>query len=91
MTTGFATLEKEETMRYRMNFGDDNVNHLIGECLRSRQDAERIYDLLVSRNLRKVDLITGSVHLSPEEHAEFVARFSAEVEPTIWESSFRKQ
>ena len=77
-------------MRYRMNIGDDNVSHLIGCCLRSKKDAERLYDLLVSRNLRKVDLITGSVHLTPEEHTEFVARFSAEVEPTIWESSFRK-
>jgi hypothetical protein len=78
-------------MRYRMNVGDDNVSHLIGKCLRSKKDAEWLYDLLVSKNHRKVDLITGSVHLSPEEHAEFVARFSSEVEPTIWESSFRKQ
>jgi hypothetical protein len=73
-----------------MNIGDDSVNHLIGQCLRNKADAERIYDILVSRNLRKVDLITGSIHLSPEEHADFVARFSAEVEPTLWESSFRK-
>ncbi len=77
-------------MRYRMDIGDDSVSHLIGQCLRSKTDAERIYDILVSRDLRKVDLITGSVHLTPEEHAEFVARYSAEVEPTIWESSFRK-
>ncbi len=77
-------------MRYRMNISDDSVNHLIGQCLRNKADAERIYDILVSRNLRKVDLITGSIHLSPEEHADFVARFSAEVEPTLWESSFRK-
>lgn len=77
-------------MRYRMNIGDDNVNHLIGQCLRSKTDAIRIYDILVSRQQTKIDLITGSVHLTPEEHAEFVARFSAEVEPTIWESSFRK-
>lgn len=77
-------------MRYRMNIGDDNVSHLIGQCLRSKQEAKKLYDQLVSRNLRKVDLITGSVELSPAEHAEFVARFSAEVEPTLWESSFRK-
>lgn len=77
-------------MRYRMNIGDDRVSHLIGQCLRSRKEAEWIYDLLVSKDLRKVDLITGSVHLTPDEHAEFVARFSAEVEPTLWESSFRK-
>ena len=77
-------------MRYRMDIGDDNVDHLIGQCLRSRKDAERIFDILISKNLRKVDLITGSVQLTQEEHTEFVARFSAEVEPTIWESSFRK-
>ncbi len=78
-------------MRYRANIGEDRVSHLIGQCLRNKSDAEWIYDLLISRNLRKVDLITGSVlHLSQEEHAEFVARFSAEVEPTLWESSFRK-
>jgi hypothetical protein len=91
MTIVIATVTKEKTMRYRMNFGDDSVSHLIGQCQRSKKDAEWIYDLLVSRNLRKVDLITGSVHLSPEEHAEFVTRFSAEIEPTIWNSSFRKQ
>ena len=77
-------------MRYRANIGDDRVSHLIGQCLRNKSDAESMYNTLVSRNLRKIDLITGSVQLSPEEHAEFVARFSAEVEPTLWESSFRK-
>lgn len=77
-------------MRYRMDIGDDSVNHLIGQCLRSKADAKRIYDILVSGQQRTIDLITGSVHLTPAEHAEFVTRFSAEVEPTIWESSFRK-
>lgn len=77
-------------MRYRMDIGKDSVNHLIGQCLRSKAEAERIYDILISRKHTKIDLITGSIHLSPEEHSEFVARFSAEVEPTIWESSFRK-
>lgn len=77
-------------MRYRMNIGDDSVNHLIGQCLRSKADARRIYDILISKKHRKIDLITGSIHLTPEEHSEFVSRFSAEVEPTIWESSFRK-
>ena len=77
-------------MRYYMDIGDDRVSHLIGQCLRSKKDAEWIYDILISRNLRKVDLITGSVYLTSQEHAEFVSRFSAEVQPTIWESSFRK-
>jgi hypothetical protein len=77
-------------MRYRVDIGDDNVSRLIGHCLRNRKEAERIYDLLVSKGFRKVDLITGSVHITPSDLAEFVARFSAEVEPTLWESSFRK-
>lgn len=77
-------------MRYRTEKREDRVSHLIGECLRSKADAERIYDILVSRKLDKIDLITGSVHLTPEERSEFIARFSSEVEPTIWESSFRK-
>lgn len=76
-------------MRYRRCIGDDTVSHLIGECMRSKNDAERVYELLVSRNLRKIDLVTGTIHLSPSEHAEFVARYSAEINPTIWESSFR--
>ena len=76
-------------MRYRRCIGDDTVSHLIGECMRSKEDAERVYELLVSRNLRKIDLITGTIRLSPSEHAEFVARYSAEINPTIWESSLR--
>ena len=76
-------------MRYRRCIGEDTVSHLIGECMRSKDDAERVYELLVSKNLRKIDLITGTIHLSPSEHAEFVARYSAEINPTIWESSLR--
>ena len=77
-------------MRFHTDFGDDNVNYLIGQCLRSKKDAKSIYDTLVAGNSRNIDLITGSVHLTPLEHAEFIVRFSGEVEPTIWESSFRK-
>ena len=78
-------------MRYRRCVGDDTVSHLIGECMKSREHAERVYDVLVAKNKRKIDLITGSIHLSPSEHAEFVARYSAEVNPSLWELSFRKQ
>lgn len=77
-------------MRYRMNIGEDRVSYLIGQCLRNKADAEWIFDVLISRNLRKIGLLVGSIDLTPEEHAEFVYRFSAEVEPNIWESSFRK-
>ena len=77
-------------MRYHMDIGDDRVNHLIGQCLRNKKDAAWIYDVLISRNSRNIDLITGTVHLTPQEHAEFIVRFSSEVWPTLWESSFRK-
>ncbi|MDH3997725.1 MAG: hypothetical protein OET90_02695 [Desulfuromonadales bacterium] len=77
-------------MRYHTDMNTDRVSHLIGQCLRNKADAEKIYDSLVARNRRHIDLITGSVHLSAEEHAEFITRFSSEVEPTMWQSSFRK-
>ena len=77
-------------MRYHMDIGNDSVSHLIGQCMRNKKDAEWIYDIMISRNVRNIDLITGSVHLTPQEHAEFIVRFSSEVEPTIRESSFRK-
>ena len=77
-------------MRYHTFFCDDSVNRLIGQCLRNKKDAESIYNILISGNSRRIDLITGSVHLTPQEHADFIVRFSNEVEPTIWESSFRK-
>lgn len=77
-------------MRYHLDMGEDRVNYLIGQCLHSKAEAERMYDILIAKNHRKIALFTGSVDLTPEEHAEFVSRFSAEVEPTIWESSFRK-
>ncbi|MDH3453656.1 MAG: hypothetical protein OEL80_00810 [Desulfuromonadales bacterium] len=77
-------------MRYHADLGEDRVNYLIGQCLRSKAEAERMFDILIAKNLRKIALFVGSVDLTSEEHAEFVQRFSAEVEPTIWESSFRK-
>lgn len=36
-------------------------------------------DILLSRALRKVDLISANVCLNPQEHAEFVSRFSTYV------------
>lgn len=77
-------------MRYRQFTDEDNVSHLIGQCLRNKDDAKRMYEQLIAGKARKIDLITGTVHLDQQEHDEFVARFSAEVEPTLWESSFRK-
>lgn len=77
-------------MRYHIDIGDDKVSYLINQCLSSKTEAERMFDVLISKNLRKIVLLVGSVDLNSEEHAEFVNRFSAEVEPTLWESSFLK-
>ena len=77
-------------MRYRQFTDEDNVTHLIGQCLKNKADAERMYEQIICRDAHKIDLITGTVHLSQEEHTEFISRFSAEVEPTLWESALRK-
>lgn len=77
-------------MRYRMTTDGDTVNHLIGRCLSNKADAVRMFDTLIKRNGRQIELFTGTVDLTQAEHDDFVARFSAEVEPTLWESSFRK-
>ena len=77
-------------MRYHRPPYEDNVSHLIGQCLRDKAEAKRMYDKLIARNGRKVDLFTGGIELSETEHDEFVARFSAEVEPTLFESKFLK-
>lgn len=77
-------------MRYRHVIDEDHVNHLIGRCMRNKEDAKRMYDILISQNRRCIDLITGTVHLSPNEHEEFVNRFSSEIEPTLWDSARRK-
>jgi hypothetical protein len=58
--------------------------------MRNKEDAQRMYDILISQNLRCIDLITGTVHLSQDEHQEFVNRFSSEIEPTLWDSARRK-
>lgn len=77
-------------MRYHMTDDGDTVSRLIGQCRRNKAEAQRMFETLIRQNRRSVELFTGTVDLSPAEHDEFVARFSAEVEPTLWESSFRK-
>lgn len=69
----------------------DRVSHLIGYCHTGRNQAERLFDTLIAHMGYDVDLPEGTIHLSQEEHDEFVARYSAEVEPTLWESKSGKQ
>jgi len=77
-------------MRYHTSPLEDKVSYLIGQCLRDKKEAKRMFDDLIAKDKRKIGMFTGSIDLSREEHAEFVRRFSAEIEPTLWESSFRK-
>ncbi|MDT8441352.1 MAG: hypothetical protein RQ723_06795 [Desulfuromonadales bacterium] len=74
-------------MRYRMSTDGDNVSYLIGRCLRNQQEAERMFEALIRKNMRTIEMFAGTLNLSQAEHDEFVARFSAEVEPTLWEPS----
>jgi hypothetical protein len=64
----------------------DVVSHLLGYCLQSRENAEELFETVVSRRSRTVQLFGETVELTEEERGEFVERFSAEIEPTLWES-----
>jgi hypothetical protein len=74
-----------------METREDIVSHLMGYCLESRQKAEELFDSLITRRRRDVTIGGETIELTEEERGEFVERFSAEIEPTIWESKRRKQ
>ncbi|PLY10943.1 MAG: hypothetical protein C0624_01890 [Desulfuromonas sp.] len=62
----------------------DKVTRLIHYCHGNRSQAEDLFQHLIAEKAMSIELPEGRVTLTPEEHDEFVARFSAEVEPTIW-------
>ncbi len=64
----------------------DVVSHLMGYCLQSRENAEELFDALIARKERDVVIEEERIELSEQERGEFVERFSAEIEPTLWES-----
>ena len=64
----------------------DNVTRLIRQCHRSKDQAENLFQHLIAEKAMSVDLPDGRIVLTPEEHDEFVERYSSEVEPTLWES-----
>jgi hypothetical protein len=68
----------------------DIVSRLIGHCLQDPEKARKLFDDLIAHKAREVQLPEGKVHLSEEQAGEFVERYSAEVEPTLWESKRRK-
>jgi len=70
------------------NMEVDNVSRVIKHCIADHLFAEKAFNAVAKDH--RVTLPDGEVRLSEEEVGEFVARYSSEVEPTIWESKRRK-
>lgn len=69
----------------------DPVSLIIKACHQSEEAAKRIYHLLAEEHQEHFRLANGTIiHLSTEQLGEFAERFSAEVEPTYWESKRAK-
>lgn len=64
----------------------DNVTRLIRHCHQDRTEAERLFQKLITEKGMSVEIPYGHIVLTPDEHDEFVERYSSEVEPTLWES-----
>lgn len=71
-------------------YENDVVSRLVGYCMEGREKAEEMFDTLISGRKRRLSLAGEELELTEEEFSEFVERFSAEVEPTLWESKRRK-
>ncbi len=68
----------------------DTVTRIIKECHTGKETAEKIFKAIASDKTRSLHLSDGPVSISDEDAGEFVQRYSAEVEPTLWESKRRK-
>lgn len=68
----------------------DVVTGLIKRCLDDRDEAQRLFKELITDNRREIELPDGKLQLTQKQHDEFVARYSSEVGPTIWESKRAK-
>ncbi|PLX92126.1 MAG: hypothetical protein C0621_10260 [Desulfuromonas sp.] len=68
----------------------DTVTRLVRYCHQGEEFAQRLFDEVISQGMLDIKMPEGMMHLSQEEHDEFVARFSAEVGPTLWISKRRK-
>jgi hypothetical protein len=64
----------------------DIVSKLIGCCHQDHKQAEQLYQQIIVEHQRSVKLAEGTFRLTEAQHDEFVARFSAEVGTTIWQS-----
>jgi len=69
----------------------DPVTQVIKACHRGEEVANRIYHLIAEQHQRRLILEDDAVELNEQQVGEFVARFSAEVEPEYWHSKRRKE
>jgi len=69
---------------------NDVVTKIIKECYANKETAKEIFRDIAGSKKRILDLATGKVEINDREAGEFVQRFSAEVEPTLWKSKRRK-
>jgi len=69
----------------------DPVTQVIKACHRGEEVANRIYHLIAEQHQRRLILEDDAVELDEQQVGEFVARFSAEVEPEYWHSKRRKE
>ncbi len=72
------------------DYDDDRVSKLIRHCHQDPQIADRLFERLIAAQEREVTIEGERIVLSETERGEFVERYSAEVEPTLWESKRRK-
>jgi len=67
-------------------FAEDPVTLIIKYCHVNRFVAEHIYALLAEQRHHRLELPEADLDLSDQHLAEFVSRYSAEVEPEIYRS-----
>ncbi|MCP3175993.1 MAG: hypothetical protein AB7F21_08205 [Desulfuromonadales bacterium] len=61
----------------------DVVSHILKFC-RDHAFAKKAFQQIVVEKNKRIQLPDGEVQLTDEEMAEFVERFSAEIEPTLY-------
>ncbi|MEJ2200888.1 MAG: hypothetical protein P8X63_07730 [Desulfuromonadaceae bacterium] len=68
----------------------DIVTTIIKECHNSKAIAETLFNAIANKKQRTLRIANQEITITEAEAGEFVERFSAEVEPTLWESKRRK-
>lgn len=66
------------------------VDRLIKFCVQNKADAERIFNTIAVEKKGSLTVGGESIALNQSEMGEFVQRYSAEIEPMLWESKRRK-